>query len=96
MNKDNNASKLPTMLTLRPTTEQQEGAQRQEKEQRMTNDNDDDALIPPTMMMMTMTMMRMSCQSLPFFIGFFIPCQGGVRSDDGGSGDSSFGGSCGG
>ncbi len=31
-----------------------------------------------------------------FFIGFSIPRQGGGRSDDGGSGDSSFGGSCGG
>jgi hypothetical protein len=38
----------------------------------MMNDDDDDALRPPTKMTMTMTMITMSCQSLPFFIGFFI------------------------
>jgi hypothetical protein len=61
----------------------------------MMNNNDNDALIPPTKTTMMGATMTMSCQSLHFFIGFSIPHQGGGCSDDGGSGDSSFGGSCG-
>jgi hypothetical protein len=74
--------------------DQREKAQQQEKAGHVTNDdNDNHALIPPmTMTMTTMTTMMTSCQSLPFFIGLFIPCQGGGHSDDGGSNDSSFGG----
>jgi hypothetical protein len=71
-NNDDNASKLPTMLALRPTMEQREEAQRREKAWRLTNNNTNDASRPPTTKTATMTMMTMSCKSLPFFIGFFI------------------------
>ncbi len=94
--KVDDASKPPTTLTLRPTKEYQEEARWREKAWRMTNDDDDDASIPPTKTTTSLATMTMSCQSSYFFIGFSIPRQGGGRSDDGGSGDSSFGGSCGG
>ncbi len=71
-NNDDNATKQPTILTLRPTTEHWEEARQQEKAWRMINNNDDDVSRPLTMTMTTMTMMTMSCQSLPFFNGFFI------------------------
>jgi hypothetical protein len=71
-NNDNDASKPPTMLMSRPSTEQREKARRWEKARRVTNGNDEDASRPPTMMTTTMTTMRASCKSLPFFIGFFI------------------------
>jgi hypothetical protein len=95
-NKDDNASKLPTTLTSRPTTEQQEEARRWEKVQRVTNNNHDNEVTPPMTTTTMMTTMTTSCQSLPIFIGFFIPCRGGGCSDDGGSGASNFGASCGG
>ncbi len=95
-NKDDNMSKPPTTLMLRPMTKQQDEARQCEKARHVTNNDNEDALIQPTTMTTTMTMMTTLCQSLPFFIDFFIPCQGGGCSDDGGSGDSSFGGSCGG
>ncbi len=72
MNNDNDVSKPPTTLTLRPTMEQQEEARQLEKARRMTNDSDNNALIPTTMTTTTMTTMITSCQYLPFFIGFFI------------------------
>jgi hypothetical protein len=42
-NNDNNASKLPTTLTSRPTMKQREEARWREKVQRMTNNNNANA-----------------------------------------------------
>ncbi len=92
MSKDDGALKPSTTLMLRPTTEQRETVQRREKAQCGTNDDNDDASIPTMTMTTTMTVVPI----FALFYWLFIPCQGGGPSDDGGSGDSSFGGSCGG
>jgi hypothetical protein len=75
-NKDNNASKPPTMLTLRPTMEQREEARRREKARRVTNNDDNNASIPPMMMTMTMTKMTTSCQFFTHFYWLFYPLSG--------------------
>jgi hypothetical protein len=72
MNTYNNAPKPPATLMLRPTTKQREEAQQQEKARRMMSNGNEDASRPLMTMTMRMTTMMMLCQSLPFFIGFFI------------------------
>ncbi len=49
-NKDNDASKPPNTLTLRPKMEQREEVRRQEKAQHVTNDDDVNVSIPLTTM----------------------------------------------
>ncbi len=69
-NKEDNASKPPTLLMSRPRMEQQEEAWRWEKALRIMNNDDDNAWVPLTTTTTTITTMTTLCQSVPFFIGF--------------------------